>query len=823
MYAEIVFPIPHKGGFTYEIPRHLLGEAVFGKRAIVPFGKRTLSGYIVRTFDTLDSPPEFTIKQIHDILDEFPLFDEDGFRFYQWLGDFYLGSLGEALRHADPYGTGVESVKTIIAEKSVCAQMLEEETRKGGSRFKILEYLSTHATVSLKHLQKKTGVKNINSTLRKLEAVGALTVISDMSSPKVREKTALFVRLAIPLETLYEMLPEIEKRSPGRVRFLLALASGKQPVYPIQAMIRTTGISLAAIRSLEAKGVVEVTRNRIERKTTHFYTEDEKEIILSDKQKEVVDAILPSVENGIFKVFLLHGVTGSGKTQVYIELAEQTIAAGKSVLILVPEISLTPQMTARLTNAFQDQVAVLHSRVAGGERLDAWHNIAAGNIQVVTGARSALFAPLQNIGLIVIDEEHDSSYKQSELSPRYHAREAAIMKAKIEGCPVLLGSATPSVESMFNAVSGKYELLTLPERIDNATLPDITIVDVSKGENEVKQEGLFSKLLIDKIRDRLKKKEGIILLQNRRGFSTQLFCQSCSTVEQCTNCTVSLVYHLNDTLLRCHYCGYTKPVPRICNTCGSKHLIHLGAGTQKVEDEIEILFPGAVVKRIDSDTMDKKGLLSSILLGFRNGDVDILVGTQIVAKGLDFARVTLVGVVSAETSLWLPDYRANERTFQLLTQVAGRAGRSSIKGEVIIQTLNPDHIVLRDVVAGDYQAFYNNEIESREGRGYPPYTHLCLAEVKHEHEEKAREGLTEFYLEMLKHKSIVYSTPPTAAVIRKIKNEYRYQMLMRSWRKNDPAGNGLRKAIEESYTRFRETGKHKDIRIVFDINPQSVV
>lgn len=376
---------------------------------------------------------------------------------------------------------------------------------------------------------------------------------------------------------------------------------------------------------------------------------------------------------------MLHGVTGSGKTQVYIELARKAVAKNKDVIILVPEISLTPQITTRFINQFGDIVTVLHSRMSLGERYDSWRGIISGKYKVVIGARSALFAPLKNIGLIVVDEEHDQSYKQNDIVPKYNARDSAVIRAKFCNCPVLLGSATPSLESMYNALNNKYVLLELPERIDNAQLPTIKLVDLTIEKKKKRMESIFSKILLDEINDRIEKKESIIILQNRRGFATQVFCTDCGEVITCGDCSVPMIHHINKNILQCHYCNIARQVPKACPLCGSISLKFFGTGTQRVEDELEFYFPKLKIERIDSDAISKRDRLGEILNSFKNGEIDVLVGTQMVAKGLDFSNVTLVGVISAETTLWIPDFRADERTFQLLTQVSGRSGRSEKK------------------------------------------------------------------------------------------------------------------------------------------------
>ncbi len=538
---------------------------------------------------------------------------------------------------------------------------------------------------------------------------------------------------------------------------------------------------------------------------------------------EAINEVSKVIDDETFKTFLLHGVTGSGKTQVYIELAKKVIEQKKTVLILVPEISLTPQITSRFFNVFGDEVTVIHSRMSAGERYDSWHRIFKEKSSVVIGARSALFAPLKNIGLIVIDEEHDASYKQADMVPKYNARDSAIMLGSIANCPVLLGSATPSIESMYNAKKGKFNLLELPERIDNAKLPVITLVDVNKERKKQRMENIFSKTLLDKIEERLKRNEGVIILQNRRGFSTQIYCTDCGEVETCDNCSVPMVYHINKNKIECHYCGLTKDVPGACTHCGSIAIKYFGTGTERVEDELEFYFPNVKMSRIDSDSITKKNELSRILLSFGSGEIDVLVGTQMVAKGLDFSRVTLVGVISAETTLWLPDFRADERTFQLLTQVSGRAGRSKNPGEVIIQTQNEKHFALQMVLNNSYKGFYEKEILDRERLGFPPFTRIAIIETKDLSNEKAKGAISSFNNEMKKYNKWLKISPPTPALISRLKGQYRYQILIKSSRQTDPGGKILRKAILDSFAEFNRKSRYKDVRLIYDIDPQSLI
>ena len=821
MYVELIFPLPFRKAFTYLVPKELEKQAKIGVRAVAPFGKRTLTGFVINRLKTASVKEE--IKPIIDILDEHPIVDNSGLKFYQWLADYYLCSFGEALKLAVPYGSEVESKRKIIPDQKACAHFLSKEKNKTSARAKILKALSEKKEINLHQLQKLVKKKNIYSTLRTLQENGIITLLDLLQPAKVKAKTVNYVKLNKTVGEVYSLFPEIEKRSPKQIKLLLELVNAKGKGLPVAELLIKTSSSKSSLDSLAVKGLVKIYEQEIDRRYVEQYKEDQTKFSLSAKQSEVIDEVSKTIDDKSFKTFLLHGVTGSGKTQIYIELTKKVLEQKKTVLMLVPEISLTPQITSRFFNVFGNEVTVLHSRMSPGERFDSWQRIFKGKSSIVIGARSALFAPMKNIGLIVIDEEHDASYKQTDMVPKYNARDSAIMLGSIVNCPVLLGSATPSIESMYNAKTGKYNLLELPERIDNAKLPVITLVDVKKERKKQRMENIFSKILLDKIEERIKRSEGVIILQNRRGFSTQIYCTDCGEVENCDNCSVPMVFHINKNNIQCHYCGLIKDVPRACTHCGSFAVKYFGTGTERVEDELEFYFPKVKMSRIDSDSITKKSALSRLLISFGSGDIDVLVGTQMVSKGLDFSRVTLVGVISAETTLWLPDFRADERTFQLLTQVSGRAGRSKSPGEVIIQTQNEKHFALQMVLNSNYKDFYEKEIADREKMGFPPFTRIALVEAKDQSNEKAKGAITSFHNELKRFGKWLKISPPASALIARLKGQYRYQILIKSPKETDAGGMILRKAILDSFAEYNRKSRYKDVRLIYDVDPQSVL
>jgi primosomal protein N' (replication factor Y) len=820
MFCQVVFPLPFRNAFTYSIPPEFNGLVNVGVRVVVPFGKRTLTGFVIGLSETTDIKEK--IKNVKDVLDSNAIFDETSLKFYEWISEYYLSSLGEALKNSVPYGSDVESKKKIVADKEFCAQLLAKEKKQTSIKARILSVLSERDVINISQLQKEIKNKNIHSALAALEKLGAVSILSVIENAKVRVKKQKCVRVKKNLDDVYDAMPELEKKSPKQVVVLLELISGKEEVL-LSELIKKTKTSASTINSLAEKGFVEIFDKEIERTFSETYNEESKQIILTGAQKNIIERVSSSLDENKFETFLLHGVTGSGKTQVYIDLAKRAVDNGKSVIILVPEISLTPQITSRFFNYFGDVTAVFHSRMSLGERYDTWRGIISGKYKVVIGPRSALFAPLRNIGLVVVDEEHDQSYKQQDIVPKYNARDAAIIRGMFSKCPVVLGSATPSMESMYNAINGKYVLLELKERIDNAKLPQIKLVDVVIEKKKNKMESIFSKTLLDEISERINKKENVIILQNRRGFATQVYCNDCGEVITCDDCSVAMVHHINKNILQCHYCGTVKHVPKACPNCGSLSLKFFGTGTQRVEDELDYYLPNLKIERVDSDSINKKGKLGEILNSFRKGEINVLVGTQMVSKGLDFSNVTLVGVISAETSLWIPDFRADERTFQLLTQVSGRAGRSDKEGEVVIQTQNSKNFVLQKVIENDYKGFYEREILLRKKGEYPPFTRIGLIEIKDEKESDARNAINEFANYLGKFGKGLNILPPTEAVIYKIKGSYRFQIVIKSSRKNDPSGKLLRNAILNSFIEFNQKSRFKDVRVIIDIDPQSII
>ena len=703
--AQVVPLTPVEGVYTYRVPDELAEEAVPGARVLVSFGRRALTGVIVKRADGEPSPAR-SLKPLLDVLDARPALTPELIGLTRWVADYTLCTWGETIKAALPSGTEVETRR--VVHGLVGPEGWTGDPR-GGT---LLEALSevNGSGMPVAQIAGVLGRKTVpQALLRQLEAAGVLRIDAEIQEVTARVKTERHLQLT---EDALDR-PEYETVKGARQLALLdVLRQAEDPLRQADAL-RESGASSGTVKALVGRGLVKVFDAEVERRVDDFDeipTEPPPDIALHPFQVHALDAITEAIEVERAQTFLLQGVTGSGKTEVYLRALRAALDRGQSAIVLVPEIALTPQTVRRFRAHFGDRVAVLHSRMSPGERLDAWNRIRDGVYPIVIGPRSAVFAPVENLGLVVVDEEHESSYKQFDPAPRYHARDVAVLRAHWAGAVCVLGSATPSLESVANVTAGKYTRLKMPDRVPvkdrpAAPLPPVRIVDLAR-EREIRRlKGALAHDLREAMADRLKRNEQTILLQNRRGYAPVLTCEDCGWTPMCRDCAVSLTVHKPTRNLRCHYCGLAERQPVECPSCGSFDLRQLGAGTQRVEEEIAEVFPEARVLRMDLDTTSRKGAHRRILDSFGRGEADILLGTQMVAKGLDFPRVTLVGVVNADTGMLLPDFRAAERTFQLLAQVAGRAGRHDLPGEVILQTRNPDHPALQFALAHDFEGF----------------------------------------------------------------------------------------------------------------------
>ena len=828
LYVNVALPVPVNKLFTYIVPDELKEDIQVGKRVIVPFGKQELTGIIV---DVTNQSGWHNLKEIKDVLDPKPVISDEMLKLTKWIADYYFASWGEVLKTALPVGTVVESKRIVRLIRKPDVETLSRIENSSPKRAQILKFLLTeNRDVSIKTLKNKFKFKNIYSILNSLESLGFIEIEKHLPEQKAKVKFEKYIRISKShtesLKKLTSEIAQIEKSAPKQAEVLVYLLNqfkkGEIEV-PLSEVLKATETGAQTIKKLLEKGLVEILQKEVVRKFEYEFDEPDKKIELNEHQKKALAEIKKSIEAGTFKTFLLYGVTGSGKTQVYIEAIKEVLNLGKSAIVLVPEISLTPQIVNRFKKNFGDIVGVLHSKMSIGERYDSWRMIKEGIYRIVIGPRSAIFAPLEKIGLIVVDEEQENSYKQFDNPPRYNARDVAIMRANLNNAVVILGSATPSLESYYNAKTGKYHFLILPERVDKAKMPKIEIVDMIKERKENNKTSI-SKLLNQKIRERIDKKEGIIIFQNRRGYSTYIECQDCGYVEMCDNCSVTLIYHIAQNHLRCHYCGSVKDVPDSCRRCGGIKLKLKGVGTQKVEDELTHIFPDAKVLRMDLDTTAGKKSYDRIMQKFANGEADILLGTQMVAKGLDFSRVTLVGVISADIPMLIPDFRSSERTFQLLTQVAGRSGRSEKEGEVIIQTFQPDHYIFDYVVNHKTLEFYERELKIRQVLNYPPFSRLILIEFKGEKEKDVDSASDEFAKELKsKIHNPIQILGPAPAAIPKIKRNYRYHIIMKIPKQFDKSGKQVAQVIWQLKEKFETKLNSKGIKLIIDVDPQNTI
>jgi len=752
-----------------------------------------------------DEAPSMAARDVLRLIDAEPVLDPELLSLARWIAIYYCAPLGEVLRSMLPLASEVRSGKVYsLTDAGLdAARQLLLDAGPEDPVATILRMLEKRP-LSAAYLTKKLplAVKAIRSLERK-GLVAAEQFHTERDPLRVGSER---LRVKLEYEPVDVKLPKAERE----LIAFLTLHPGSHNLKDLETQVRNAS---GAARSLGRRRIVKLTR---EPRGAMAPGPVRARHALNVAQQEAFAAIHGAVGSKQFRTFLLHGITGSGKTEVYLTAIEATLAGGRSALLLVPEIALTPAMAGQFFARFGDRVAILHSAFTDSERSEQWRRIRSGAAGVVVGTRSAVFAPIRHLGLIVVDEEHDQSYKQEE-TPRYNGRDVAIVRAQGAGACVVLGSATPSLESRYNVQRGKYTLLELPGRIENRPLPKVEIIDMREEFLETRKQATFSRRLVEAIGQRLDYGEQTMLLLNRRGFSSFVACRSCGERVQCRNCSVTLTYHRRDRRLLCHYCGYAERVPSICPKCVSEHIYFLGVGSEKVEEELHRGFPRARITRLDRDTVSGKRQYEVILQGFRDRDFDILVGTQMIAKGHDIPNVTLVGVVSADVGLGMPDFRAAERTFQLLTQVAGRAGRGDLPGIVLVQTINPDHYAVRLAAAQDYRAFYEKELNFRRLMHYPPFTAMANLLVRSEKQEEAMRLSAELGRLLTPTPEKIKVMGPAEAPVPRLKNEFRYQLLIKS---------ASRKALNELLVRARDYAlEHKwpATALVIDVDPMTLM
>lgn len=810
MVAEII--VNHRSKqvdkpFSYRIPEELCGKVNVGSRVIVPFsrGNKEVEGFCVAVKNKSGAK---NLKNIIRLVNEKPAFDDKMLSLIEWLREETLSSYLDIIHTVVPAGTAVRSTEWIL--------LGDEQIQETPLRTEILKAVADNGGGMEYERLKSMFENDIQSPVREMVKRGALRK-EYRQSTAVHDKTVRCVKLAVDAETASKAQETVCKRAPVQQRMLELLMTNE--FISSADLVKFTGGSSNALNALVTKGLAEFFELTVDRDpyTGREFKKSSK-LVPTPEQKKAIDTVNAAISANKSETYLLHGVTGSGKTEVFMQVIEHAVAQGRSAVMLVPEISLTPQMVSRFMSRFQNRIAIIHSGLSLGERYDQWKRITEGGADIVIGARSAVFAPLKNIGVIIMDEEHSDTYK-SEMSPRYHARDVAMYRAKQYGAATVLASATPSVESYYKACQGEYTLLEMNSRYNKNVMPEIFVADM-RSELAHGNRGMLSARLYKEIEENLHRGEQTILFLNRRGFSTFVSCRTCGYVPQCPNCSITLTYHKYENNLKCHYCGYTQPNYVICPECGSKYIRYFGGGTQKVEEEIKRLFPSATSIRMDMDTTGKKQSHEKILKRFEKDKIDILIGTQMVAKGLDFENVTLVGVITADTMLHINDFRSGERTFAMLEQVSGRAGRGKREGRAVIQTYTPEHEAVRLVTTHDYKAFYESEIEERRHMWYPPFCEIVSVQLQGSSETLVPQAAKYFVKELGDISGLgqkIQMLGPIPSYISKIKNKYRWQIIFKC---TDSAALG--RLLFEAEIKCRENKNYGDISIVIDKSPNMI-
>jgi primosomal protein N' (replication factor Y) (superfamily II helicase) len=797
----VSLPVPLDRSFTYELPAKLRQLARAGCRVWVPFGTRKLTGVIIRTHD--DRPSQ-ELREVLRLLDPEPVLESELLHLGQWIAEYYCAPLGEVLKSMLPLSGEVRrSARFSLTEagRDVARQLVVNPESDAAVRvLAVLEQQARSADYFVSRIE------NARNSLRALVKRGWVCVEENREDRDPLRAPAERLRA----EFLRRPAEDVKlKKSERELLAFLELHPGPHNLAELNRSVKAAG---PAARGLARRELV-----RLEPEGIRAASGFERPVpVLNAQQEEAFQAIRNGLERNEFKTFLLEGVTGSGKTEVYLRSIEAALALGKNALLLVPEIALTPAMAGQFFQRFGKQVAILHSAVGDAERADQWRRIRRSDARVVVGTRSGVFAPVQNLGLVIVDEEHDASYKQQE-SPRYHGRDVALVRAKKAGAVAVLGSATPSVESRYNSEQGKYKILRLPERIAQRPLPEVHVIDMRVEFLETRRQATFSRKLLEEVQQRLAQGEQTILLLNRRGFSNFMVCRACGERLQCANCAVVLTHHKRDRRMLCHYCGYAEKIPSECPKCGSDYIQFLGTGSERVEDELHQHLPVARIGRLDRDSTRGKGAVEQILDSFRDGAIDILVGTQMIAKGHDIPNVTLVGVVLADIGLSMPDFRAAERSFQLLTQAAGRAGRGSTPGRVVIQTLNPDHYAVRFAAQHDYEGFYKKEMEFRKWLRYPPFAALANVLVRAQRQEDALRMATQLSFVLNPPPEGIRVMGPAEAPVPRLKDEFRFQILLKA------AKRPVLREVLQGLRQFAEKEKWGATALVIDVDPISLM
>jgi primosomal protein N' (replication factor Y) (superfamily II helicase) len=820
LFADVILPIPVHREFTYRVPFEFNEFMKNGIRVIVPFGKsKLLTGIVTRVHEQI--PTDYQAKYIEHVLDEHPIVTGEQYSFWKWIASYYMAPLGDVMNAALPANFKLASETKIVLHPDFSIQnnVLNDKQQR------IIETLEIREVLDLKEISELLGIKTIQPVIK--EMIDKKMVLSQEElQHRFTPKTKYFILLT---ETYSEetnlngLIAQLEGKAAKQKQLdalLQLLSLGKytngqlEPVEKKQLI--EAGVSPSAVNTLEKNGIVQIERFEVGRLNSKVDGLSEFKP-LAEQQQLALNELHSSMATNT--VTLLHGVTGSGKTEIYVQLIQEQLDMGKQVLFLLPEIALTTQLIQRLSAYFGEQIGVYHSKFNQNERVEIWNTVLKNDpakFRIILGARSSIFLPYRDLGLIIVDEEHESSFKQYDPSPRYNARDAAIVLAHLHSAKVILGSATPCMESYYNATTGKYGLVELNVRFGGLAMPEILCADVKKERRQKSMQSHFTSFLVEEMREALNNKEQIILFQNRRGYTPLWSCEVCNWSPKCKNCDVSLTYHKQSNSLKCHYCGHVAAPMGSCGKCGSNRLKMLGFGTEKIEDELAILFPDKTIQRLDLDSTRSKYAYENILNDFGDGKIDMLIGTQMVTKGLDFDNVSLVGILDADQLLNRVDFRAFERSFQLMSQVAGRAGRKHKRGKVILQTGDPEHWVIRKVIEHDYKGFYASELIERKNFFYPPFYKVINITLKHKDRntlDVAAENFGASLREIFKERVM----GPDYPVVNRIQNLFLKNIMLKI--EKDAPDKKIKERVQHIIDAFYSVPLYKSIRIVVDVDP----
>ena len=829
-FVDVILPLHIHDTYTYRVPQEYNDVIQVGQRVVVQFGTRKLYSALVRRVH--ENVPNYSVKYVLAVLDEFPIITEQQFQFWEWMANYYMCYVGDVMAIALPSAFKLASETSVSIHPDFSGELSDLTYNE----IRVVQLLSEHPVMTVDDISRAIGVQKMLPLLNTMIERG-ITIMDEELHQRYKPRTSTFISLAPEYQQAdkaRELFDSLEKKKSTQkqvdvlLKFMQMSQMGTDSIAKRNLLDDSHGqpVSESAFKTLVKNGIL-IPEERTESRLEHFDSITSPDTIALNEQQQ---AAFDYLSKGEKAVSLLHGVTSSGKTEVYIKLINEVIKQGHQVLFLLPEIALTAQIINRLRKYFGNKVGIYHSRFSSSQRAEVWNKTKAelpeDRYQILLGARSALFLPFQDLKLVIVDEEHDNSYKQYDPSPRYNGRDAAIYLAHLWNARTVLGSATPSIESYFNAQQGKYGFCEMSKRFGGLLMPEVLCADMKEEYNNLRRDlgkdvlssnPLFSKFLLDNIREALDNHEQVILFQNRRGFSLRIECDDCHWTPKCQHCDVSLVYHKATNSLRCHYCGYSIPIPTECPACHSHHLSMKGFGTERIEDDLSIVFPDAKVARMDQDSTMQKNRYLEIINDFQDQRIDILVGTQMVTKGLDFNHVSVVGIVSADNLIYFPDFRAFERAFQQMTQVSGRAGRHGHRGKVIIQTFNPYHQAIRNVIDNDYKAMYSSQITDRRVFRYPPYYRLIDITLKHRDSDTLNEGAAR-YASMLRQVFATRVIGPEHPNVSRIRGLYIKKILLRFERTEAIAQ--AKEIILNMGDDLKRDKTFSSLQIHFDVDPQ---